>query len=257
MCTTPPGVSRQSLSKLSAIGSLPVLRTTDTLDRSHPIIAAQSKIGWDAFIKGFITKKWRRFLATEVSRQPPNCTKKMNIPVFLSTLITIIWKNLSEFWHAHLDHVHHKSTPGPSPDKIDEIKIRIRLLHTRRLDALAAHCEQYLFDDLETCLTTATSAQMKIYLLNYTPPIYASIREATKLNNAQSVLQFGFIRTWLPNIHHRRNSTNVCREVPPHPTHSRWRPTLGVLARFRNFFITTTSPPTTIQPPFLPPTEHL
>jgi hypothetical protein len=109
----------------------PVLRTTNTLERSHPIIAAQLKIGWDAFLKGFITKRWRRFLASELSRQPPNCTRKMNIPVFLSTLLKIIWKKMSELWHAHLDHVHHKSTPGPSPDKIDEMKTRIRLLHTR------------------------------------------------------------------------------------------------------------------------------
>jgi hypothetical protein len=116
----------------------------------------------------------------------------MNIPVFLSTMLKIIWKNMSELWHAHLAHVHQNSAPGPSPDKIDEMKTRIRLLRTRCIDALAVHREQYFFDDLESYLQTATSAQMKTYLLNYTPAIYASIREATKLSNAQSVVQFGF-----------------------------------------------------------------
>jgi hypothetical protein len=235
-----------------------VLRTTVTLERSHPIIAAQSKISWDAFRKGFISKRWRRFLASELSRQPPNSTNKMNIPVFLSTMIKIIWKNMSEFWHAHLDLVHHKSSPGPSPDKIDEMKTRIRLLHTRRIDAwLAVHREQYFFDDLETYLTTATSAQMKTYLLNYTPVIYASIREAIKVSDAHSVLQIGFTRTRLTNINLRRTSTNVCREVPIHPAHNRWRPTLGVLACFRNFFITTTPQTIPTQRPFQLLTENL
>jgi hypothetical protein len=91
---------------------------------------------------------------------------------------------MSEFWHAHLAYVYNTSTPGSSPDKIDEMKTWIRLLHTRRIDALAVHRDQYFFDDLETYLQTATSAQMKTYLLNYTPAIYASIREATKASNA-------------------------------------------------------------------------
>jgi hypothetical protein len=204
---------------------------------------AQSKIGWDAFFKGFISKRWRRFLASELARQPTTRATKMNIPIFLSTMIKIIWKNMSKFWHAHLDYVHNKSKPGPSPDKIDEMKTRIRLLHTRRTDTLAVHRDQYFFDDLITYFQTATSAQMKTYLLNYTPAIYASIREATKVSNAQSVLQLGFTCTCLPAINNRRSSMNVCSKVPPHPTHSRWRPITEVLDRFRNFFITPPNQP--------------
>jgi hypothetical protein len=166
------------------LDNTPVLQNTETLERSHPIIAAQSKIGWDAFLKGFISKRWRRFLASELARQPTTRATKMNIPVFLSTMIKIIWKNMSELWHAHLDYVHNKSKPGPSPDKIDEMKTRIRLLHTRRTDTLAVHRDQYFFDDLDTYFQTATSTQMKPYLLNYTPAIYASIRESTKVSNA-------------------------------------------------------------------------
>jgi hypothetical protein len=106
----------------------PVLCTTATLERSDPVIAAQSTIGWDAFTKGFISKRWRRFLTSELSRQPPASTNKMNIPVFLSTMVKILWKNMSEFWHAHLDLVHHKSSPSPSPNKINEMKTRILLI---------------------------------------------------------------------------------------------------------------------------------
>jgi hypothetical protein len=192
----------------------PVLQNTETLERSHPIIAAQSQIEWDAFLKCFISKRWRRFLASELSWQPPTRATKMNIPVFLSTMTKIIWKNMSEFWHAHLNYVHNPSKPGPSLDKIDEIKTRIRLLHTRRTDTLAVHSDQYFFDDLDTYFQTATSAQMKTYLLNYTQAIYASIREATKVSNAQSVLQFGFTRPHSTTYYQQLNLLSTTDKAP-------------------------------------------
>lgn len=64
------------------------------------------------------------------------------------------------------------------------------MLHEQHNETLAVNCDQYFHEKLDTYLATATGAHIQMYLLTYSPAIYASVKEAKKISNAQNVLKF-------------------------------------------------------------------
>jgi hypothetical protein len=218
----------------------PVLRTIITPNSMHSAIAAQDKIGWFPLIKGYLSQAWTKYLQYTVDNSGPTSpTRKLDIPAFLSGLVKIMWQSQSDFWHAHLDNIHHRGQKESSPDKLQELQTRIRMLHQRQDEVLASHRSHYFKSDVEEFIATSNTRQLQAYLLHYGPAIQDSIKRARKADTSSSVLTFtGFTRrlptrTTFPH----RPTTNVSSEVPSHRNnHSRWRPGATAQDRFRNFF---------------------
>jgi hypothetical protein len=162
--------------------------------------------------------------------------------VFMLGLVKTMWTSMSSFWTHHLNQVHRKDQPGPSPDNMLELQSHIRILHSKCTETLAAHQSQYFHDDLDEFLQL-TISQLKTYLLNYEPAIYDSIKHAKKLAST-SVLSFlGYTLTPVARTNQTRQpTTNVTSEVPRHRKHSRWRQTQQAVAQFRTFFQPSTTP---------------
>lgn len=228
-----------------------ILQSQETLVWTHPYIAARSSIEWDAFLKGFISWCWRILLTSKTAQQSHGSSKLLNIPTFLLTLIQLIWLD------AYDSVMNASLGPCPHPKRIWTISWQDRqmenqkncMLHNRRNDTLAVHCHQYFHEHLKVYLATATGAQMQTYLLTYSPAIYARSKEASKINNANSVLNFaGFTRLSVAQTPARNPSTNVWSENPIPHKHSRWQPPIAVIDRFLNYFQ---------QPDPLPQSSHI
>ena len=153
----------------------------------------------------------------------------------MTGLIKTIWTSLSTLWTNHLNHVHQKADNIPSPEKRLEMQTKIRMLHQRRQNCLAAHRERYFHDDLDDYLAQATNSQMETYITNYEPRIYDSIKQSQNNDTLSSILAHnGFTRTAPSGTNRPRSLANS--DVPIHPKHSRWRPTSTIVDRFCNFF---------------------
>ena len=217
----------------------------ETPTHFHTVIHSQSTIGWHLLARGFISTEWMRFLEIELTRRTitDEPKKKLDVHNFMSGLLKTMWKSMSEYWSLHCEFVHRKD-PSATITPTQELHAKIRRLYTLRNDVLAAHRSQYFPDDLETFLTSSTQHQLRTYILNYEPVIYASIKRSKKLSST-SVLSFGFTRQRVLPSTPWQTTTNVNRETPTHHKHSRWRATDRVVDLFRNFF----QPPLNIDTP--------
>ena len=224
----------------------PILRNAPTITRMHRAIHSQSKIGWKFFLKGFLSTEWTTYLQYDHDRHAKDHQTTIDIPKLLSRLIKCIWQSQSNLWTAHLSNIHDKKNSTRSPDTTHELKTRIRTLHLHKDETLAVHRSEYFHEDLESYLHTATSNQMKSYLLNYGPAIHASIAAAKKWTHTTSILNYaGFHHDRPPpnSSSTRQPSTHVNREAPSHRKHSRWRPSQSVLDNFKTFFSPPKNPP--------------
>ncbi len=218
--------------------NVPILQGVETLERIHPHIAAQSQIGWDAFIKGFMSRKWLRFLHFGHARKGSHQMSKEKLTSVLANLICILWKNMSNLWTNHLNHIHQKSSAIHFPDKVEELKVKIRCLYQQKNKVLATHCKQYFHSDIEHFLATDKASQLKCYLLTYTSAIYASIKQAKAALPNRNLLCFpGFFLDTTATILLRTPSTNVRSEEPTHHSHNRWKPREKDRVRFYNHFL--------------------
>jgi hypothetical protein len=147
-----------------------------------------------------------------------------------------MWQQMTNLWIAYIEELHQSSSNRPSPDRIQELKTKIRTIHALKPETLAAHREQYFHSNVEDYLKHATIQQMKTYLLNYAPAIQASIREAEKVNSP-SILQFpGFSRLSQTPRPPRSNRHTGSRGEPIHHKHHRWRISETTATKFRDFF---------------------
>ena len=210
----------------------PILQGAATPDCTHEVIAAQTRIGWSGVFKGLLSKKWKKFLEYEYEKQeqPHSFTASRTLALLLNT----IWSSSLQLWSNHLDNIHQPDIAGPSPDKLQDMKVQIRTLHAMKPLVLAAHRDQYFHHDLETYLETATFNQMKTYILNYSPAIHTSIRTAQTLVGP-SILTFpGFHRSRRLDPQTRNQTLHGQREEPIHHKHSRWKSSAA--PKFRAFF---------------------
>ena len=200
--------------------------------RSHPVplnahscIRSQSQIGWWHFLLGFTSTSWQTFLASTLRRDTRH--NPDDLSKIIAGLLQAIWTSLSEFWKAHLTHIHSSDQPGTfatSNDRVAEYKAKIRLLHERRDQCQAAHQDRYFHDNVEHFLSTSTGHQLRSYILHYEPSIHASIR-AQSLAQTSTLLQFpGFLRS--VTVATPSPPTLPDSEDPPHHKHTRWRQAL-------------------------------
>ena len=214
-----------------------VLQRKKTPTSMHPLIVAQSRIGWEAFLKGFLSQQWSRILTFELKHLGTQQKTKLKPRKFLITLLQIFWKNMTTLWKNHLQTIHQSNTSTQSPDKIQELKSKIRQFHHHKEAVLAARRDQYFHQKLEEYLQTATISQMRMYILNYSPAIYASIKSARLNQQSNRILQFpGFTRHLSTRRPIRDSSTTNGSEEPIHHKHHRWRLSLEERERFRNYF---------------------
>ena len=199
------------------------LLSTPVPQSAHGCIRSQTQIGWWHFLLGFQSTSWQNLLVT-TSRRSAQAVEPSAI---MSGLLKTMWTSLSEFWTAHLTHIHRSnqsSINDTSVDQVAEYKAKIRLLHERRHECQAAHQDRYFHPDVEQFLSISTGYQLRSYILHYETSIHASIRARLQ---AQTTTLFHF-----PGFHRPlRNATTAPApipdsEEPPHHNHTRWRQAL-------------------------------
>ena len=226
----------------------PPLQTTELPNFLHALIASQSRISWHLFMRGMFSTHWRKYLIDCIHRRPPGPASAMRMEPtgFLSGLAKTLWTQMGDFWKAHCAEIHKTKESGPSPEKELEFKNRIRYLYTKKHECLAAHRDTYFHHNLTDYLKHASYTQLRNYIDNYEPAIYASIKRAKKVDLTSSVLQphTGFTRTRpnRPSIPRDPPTSHVANEVPEHPQHTRWRPIEQVATAFRSYFHPSTNP---------------
>ena len=158
---------------------------------------------------------------------------------FLAHVIVIVWQSLSDAWEKHLCTVHATATSHNSPETLLELRTRVKHLHERRHDVLAAHRSLYFHESIDAFLLQASVNQLRTYLDNYEKPILQSAAQA-KLIYATAPRLFdipGFIRR--PALHPRLTEPPRSQGARTYPhKHSRWKPSPEVVERFRKFFST-------------------
>ena len=232
------------------------LQGTPQTNVVNDLIHSQEQIGWHLFMRGFLSTLWERFLQAQILRQLPTDKRlTMEPAAFITGLIKTLWTSMSTLWTNHCNHVHRKDDNGPSPDKLLELQTRVRTLHSRRNDTLAAHRDLYFYEDLEAHLRNATVQELRTYLLNYEPNILASIKRSQDMAGNSLIDFFGFTRTVENSLAPTSIRPGGSGEPPINPKHSRWRTIVRTTSYIRDYFNpdTTDSTDTNDSAPSSPP----
>ncbi len=150
--------------------------TRQTIDpRLRDLYDAQSAIGWDMILRGFLANEWMHVtLAFH-----PHRTKPYNHDFLFPKLITELWKHQLDFWKTYHEARQLIALPkdGNSNHQTD-LHAQVRYIHTLAESVLQTQRSKLFYDDLETFMTTATTSQLKNYIDVYYPAIRLSIRQA-------------------------------------------------------------------------------
>ena len=233
----------------------------------------QKKIGWSQMFKGFWSVQWQKELkkalqddmlakwlecnaATngstslhsmgkleQTSTGPTTndknktCRYPMDSITVLSRLIRITWQHKAELWRAHTEYIH-RTNDHRVPPQIQELRNKIKAMHTVREQTLADHRDRYFFPDVEAYLARATVAQMTRYVDRYQPVILQSIKEAQRL----ATRSFRITQFFQP-VARDTNQQQYPRDTEElhHRKHTRIR--TYVAQRITKFFATPTKPP--------------
>lgn len=143
--------------------------------------AAQKRIGWSGFFKGFLTKQWQTYLEHECSlAQSPKSDKPLNMDCFFLGLIKTIWTEQTAFWLSHQDKLHSPPNDTTTSVAIQELHLEVRQLHTLRHKVPSQYHDTYFPRDVHRFLQLSTTQQLKTYIANYRPIILRSIAEDNK-----------------------------------------------------------------------------
>ena len=243
--------------------------TTQTDWRGPPQLQNnQNEIGWTQMFKGFLSKYWREHLqftqqkelisqwcinngiesksAIENIMMTNNIHKDYMVTFtedkkkkssqihptrHLAGIIKIIWTEMGNMWHNHLQYIYKKEATISHHTKQLELQNQIQMLHGMKEQTLAIHRSRYFFNDVEQYVQNASIQQMTQYIHHYLPVIMNSIRQATKLaTNTMMLTRFtGFTRTT-----HQKDRTHPALEETPHRKHTRIR--TPILRRITEYF---------------------
>ena len=106
---------------------------------------AQRRIGWHLCPKGYLSMSWRQFY--DDTKRFHKVTTLRNSIDFISGIIQILWEAQLTMWENHLQAQGKESTANAPrlKDKLQEYKIRIRLLHDKRELCLHARPSRSVF----------------------------------------------------------------------------------------------------------------
>lgn len=163
-----------------------ILGTEDSKLRvlKKEILTSQKRIGWDLFLRGFWTTKWRQLWNNE------SIINKGRAPI-PSVIMGIIWEKQLEMWKAICNESHKKNENNN--DSRRELEAHIRHLHTKKNEIQAADRKYLLLQDVDEYIQTATTTQMEAWLELHKGPIKESIKRAEKeMEKYPQLMSFGF-----------------------------------------------------------------
>ena len=247
---TPESFQQAFLSSLHNTLNIPMSSSTSPLSpEAIACVTEQQQLGPSALLQGFWTQRWHKLFIKTWSyytlETPSDPT------TFLAGLGRLIWKAQYKLWETHLkainsDHIetgHHQNT------KVQQYKIRIRILHAKQPLCLHGHREIYFYPDVEQFLATATITQMRNYIHHYEPAITASIKAAT-IQPRRTIFTFpgyrrdrsltrrppAMTRTPPGTVTQAASSTSATRGILLHRNHTRWRAPAITMKSIRDFF---------------------
>jgi hypothetical protein len=114
------------------------------------LAAAQSRIGWSRFLKGFLAEQWHEYLRHELDASPDHAQNAtdLNSDSFFAGLIKTMWTQQSHFWISHQQALHNPPIPTQDPDALQELRLEIQHLHGLKGQVLAQHRDTYFHDNL-------------------------------------------------------------------------------------------------------------
>jgi hypothetical protein len=139
-------------------------------------IAAQNKIGWPAFLRGYWTTQWSALQDAHL-KKTATWTHKRNGRTWASHTITTIWKHLHAAWQLHNAAIHTHDEKIEDDDIKKRTRFRITRLHQRKYETMAIH-RDYFFDDPDATLAATSLNFQRNWLQLYEPAILESIKMA-------------------------------------------------------------------------------
>jgi len=209
------------------VRNIPPLESIHSSAAVHKLIHAQQKIGWTKFLRGFLSKQWQTYLEYEFNHNsdaPP--PKTFDYDSFFSGLIKVMWRQQTNFWKEHQQHLHNPTHEQPHL-KAEEYKLEVRNLHSLRDKVLAQHRDDYFPHNLSEFLHSSTPTQLYNYIINYKPAIRRSIAAARKLaTNSKPIFHFpGFHRKQKTRAPPTTTTTTIEPTTNPSPSDDYPNPT--------------------------------
>lgn len=182
----------------------PPLEAIEASSPVHVLLHAQRGIGWNHFMKGFLSQQWQTYLEYEFNHNhEAPAPENFEYDRFFSGLIKKLWEQQTKFWFAYQQKLQQPS-PTHKSSKQTEYESEIRHLFRYRKQVMPHHRDDYFPQNLTEFLHHSTPTQLQNYLNNYKPAIRRSIREAQKqAKRYKPIFHFpGFLR-------HRSPTTNL------------------------------------------------
>jgi hypothetical protein len=173
---------------------LPPLELRSNSPAVNRLIHSQRKIGCPRFFRGFLSKRWLRYLEYEHHRTPKPPTH-FDYDDFFRVIIKTLWHHQSTFWKEYQQSLHQTSTNEPSMTRTNLIQ-EIRHLFSFRNAVAPAHKDEYFPANLKRFLHTSSTTHLQNYVLNYKQPIHRSaLAEKRKPDRTRKIWSFcGFTR---------------------------------------------------------------
>jgi hypothetical protein len=146
----------------------------------------QDRIGWDAFIKGYIHKNWVEKQDAFYKMKGLTDARRHNGKYWARHLITFLWQQNRKLWKGRNEQVHQPNDEETdSPQERQNLQNRIELLYTSK-DKLREADKRNFFSQPVREVTKGPTRELRAWITTSEPPIKKAIQDAVvlgRLNN--------------------------------------------------------------------------